>query len=91
MLKGLLELGEEEPGLISRVENFVLNMNEVRVMDPHNPQNEVLTNERQFESMCSTLEDNGVNNPKALTEFEWWNKVLYLKKKSEALERAYNG
>jgi hypothetical protein len=81
------ELNEEDPELQNTVESYLSTLNKVNIMAPSNPDNMVYRNEREFEATCFTLEENGISNAKYLTEFEWWNRILYLKKKAEELNR----
>jgi hypothetical protein len=59
----------------------------VHILEPLNPKSEIYEREREFENLCSTLEENGVAKAKELTEFEWWNRIIYLKKKADELNK----
>ena len=52
-----------------------------RVLDPHNPENVIKASEESFEDVCTVMQENGVVNPKDLTEFEFYSKLRYYEKK----------
>ena len=46
-----------------------------------NKMNEVIEMEKSFEQSCSVLQDNGIQNPKALNVFEFYSKIEFLETK----------
>lgn len=52
-----------------------------RRFDPWDQDNIVMTAERNFEEMCTVLQENGIQQPKELTEFEFYSKMRYYEKK----------
>lgn len=49
--------------------------------DPYEAENILMKSETSFEDIVATMEDNGIHRPKELTEFEFYNRVKYLKNK----------
>lgn len=67
------------------IEAFFLDEQKPQVFDPYEKNNVLMESERQFEELANTMEDNGSFNPKQLTEFEWYGKVVYYDKKFKAM------
>lgn len=49
--------------------------------DNQDKENHVAGLERNFENLCVSLEDLGVPNPRKLTTFEFYSRIVYYKKK----------
>jgi hypothetical protein len=52
--------------------------------NPYERDNVLMSGEMMFEEICSTMEDNGVQRVKELTEFEFYTRLKYLEKKFKA-------
>jgi hypothetical protein len=51
------------------------------VFNPYEPSNVLRTAEMSFEAICTTLSENGVMEPKKLSEFEFYSRLQYFEKK----------
>lgn len=49
--------------------------------NPYDPENIIKVAEESFEDICTVMEENGVAEPKALTEFEFYSKLRFYNKK----------
>jgi hypothetical protein len=49
-----------------------------------------MANELAFEEVINTMEDQGSFNPKKLTEFEFYNKLQFYRKKFKTMKDANN-
>lgn len=45
------------------------------------PENILNRQDKSFERVCISMEDNGVSNPKNLTEYEFYSRISYLEEK----------
>lgn len=53
--------------------------------NPYEQDNILLSRERDFMDMVTSMEENGVNHPIELTEFEFYSKIAYYQKKYQKL------
>lgn len=49
--------------------------------DPFNPGNDLMKHEKDFESVCSSLEEAGIKDAKRMTVFEFYSRLEYFEKK----------
>lgn len=58
--------------------------------DPYEAENVLMGSEVAFEDVINTMEDQGSFNPKKLTEFEFYNKLQFYRKKFKTMKDANN-
>lgn len=68
---------------INAITDYQLSLLAPAVFDPADPQNSIVKMELSFESLCTQLEELGVQNPKRLTVFEFYSKIRYFKAKNK--------
>jgi hypothetical protein len=68
-----------------RLTNFFIEANFPRCFNPFEEHNILIKEERNFEEICNSMEDNGVNNVRESTVFQFYSKVLYLEDKFRKL------
>jgi len=56
------------------------------VFDPYDPGNALKQGEEQLADMIATLEDNGTTDASSMTEWAFYHRCRYLKKKFAAME-----
>jgi hypothetical protein len=56
--------------------------------DPYDNENVLMGSELAFEEVVNTMEDQGSFNPKQLTEFEFYNKLQFYRKKFKTMKDA---
>lgn len=57
-----------------------------KIFNPSNPNNEITKMDLEFENICASLENEGIQNPKYLTVFEFNAKLQYFEKKYKKSE-----
>lgn len=60
---------------------FFINRQKPYKFNPYDTDNILMIHEKQFEDLCCSMEENGVANPKELTEFEFYSRLKYYEKK----------
>jgi hypothetical protein len=55
--------------------------------NPYDEDNILAQMERNFEDTCAVMQENGIANPKALTEFEFYSRLTYYEKKYNESKR----
>jgi hypothetical protein len=63
------------------LQRYFLDQDKPNKFDPYDQDNVLMTGELNFEDVCNTMEDQGSFSPKKLTEFEFYNKLQFYKKK----------
>jgi len=81
-------LGEEVDGLLNSVCEFFISRQKPTIFDPNSEESDLIGNDRHFEELAASMEDNGVNSPKNLTVFEFYSRIVYFEKKAKAIEAA---
>jgi hypothetical protein len=56
-------------------------MEKPKCFNPYEPNNVLMSSEESFESICTTLQENGIVDPKRLSEYEFYAKLKYYEKK----------
>jgi hypothetical protein len=69
--------------LIKDINAWQLAQHVPKNFDNESPDYYIKNLEKSFESLCATLEDLGVQNPKGLTIFEYYSRLEYFKKKKK--------
>lgn len=67
--------------IIKEISDTQIDLLTPKNFDNNDSANYVLQIEKNFESLCATLEENGVMNPRSLTVFEFYSRVRYFKEK----------
>lgn len=68
---------------IQKHAQFFVDHNTPKSFNPYSPDNVLLSQEQDFESMCAALEENGVKDAGLMTVFEFYSRVKYFEKKSK--------
>jgi hypothetical protein len=71
---------------LEELERYFLYHNTPMNFNPYDDTNIIMSNERSFEDICVVLEEQGVQEPKRLTEFEFNSKLQYFEKKFKRME-----
>ncbi len=80
---------EEDPGKKEELDEMELQLlDKPMSFNPIDPANVLISAENSFEEVCATLQENGVNEPKQLTEFEFYSRLRYYEKKFKAQKDA---
>jgi hypothetical protein len=90
-LRQYIELKAEYYGGDESVKEDLDNMRQSFVqrpmcLDPHDPGNVVKKSEEQLAEMIAVMEDNGTTNAGQLSEFDFYSRCRYLKKKFEPVK-----
>lgn len=82
------ELNEEKVSDVvrKRLTEFFLNLNSPKCFNPYEETNVLVLEEKNFEDICNSMEDNGVNKVRESTVLEFYSKVQYLEKKFSKLK-----
>ena len=59
------------------IQAYFLDQQKPLKFNPWETDNVVLEAEQGFEEVCATLEENGVHNPKGLSEWEFYSRLSY--------------
>jgi hypothetical protein len=70
-----------------KIQGYFLDGQKPQVFNPYDKDNVITGGEVSFEEVCATLEENGVREPKRLSEFEFYAKLQYYQKKYRELEK----
>lgn len=70
------------------LQEFFLSQQTPVVFSPYQKDNAIMEGERSFEAICITLSENGMSNPKKMTEFEFYSSIVYFQKKYEDIKNA---
>lgn len=66
---------------INAVTDFQISMLVPGNFNPESTDNSITRMELSFESLCTNLEELGIQNPKRLSVFEFYSKIRYFKAK----------
>lgn len=81
------ELGEKNVDeLYNRIIEYFLQKSKPHIFDPHDENCVVFMYDREIEELCISMEENGINNPKDLTVFEFYSRIRYYEKKAIELK-----
>jgi hypothetical protein len=64
-----------------QLEEFFLTSAKPLVFNPYETSNVLRTSELTFEEICTTMQEQGVTDPKKLTEYEFYSKLSFYEKK----------
>lgn len=64
---------------------YFLDMQKPVKFKPQDPENVVMKNESSFEEVVAMMQENGVVNPKEMSEFEFYKRLQYYEKKFQKL------
>jgi hypothetical protein len=79
-------LGEPVDQLLVNVADYFLRMQKPQVFNPFDENCILIQNDKSFEEVCNSMEDNGIQNVKSLTVFEFYSKLIFLEKKAEKMK-----
>jgi hypothetical protein len=79
-------LGEKVDQLLINIADYFLQLQKPHVFNPFDENCVLIQNEKSFEDVCNSMEDNGIQNVKSLTVFEFYGKLVFLEKKAEKLK-----
>lgn len=77
---------EDNHPLLKQIADYFLNMSKPKCFNPYSEDNILIAEEKEFEEICNSMEDNGVNNVRESTVFEFYAKVQYLEKKIQKMK-----
>lgn len=72
-----MEPTEEGAKELERLETYFLDHQRPLKFNPYEADNVVLERELSFEEVCAIMEENGVAQPKKLTEWEFYSRLVY--------------
>lgn len=72
--------------LIRTIDNWQAALLAPKNYNEQDPENYIKTLEISFEQLCTALEELGINNPRALTVFQFYSKVTYFEEKRRKAE-----
>jgi hypothetical protein len=52
-----------------------------KCFNPYDPGSVLMNSEESFENICTTLQENGIVDPKGLSEYEFYSKLKFYEKK----------
>lgn len=78
---------EDYESVLKKLEKDIAAFDKPGIFDQDNPENTVLKMELYFENLCSLLENNGIQNTKFLSTFEFYSRLSYLKKATSQLNQ----
>lgn len=61
--------------------SYFINLQAPKIIDPRNDSSIINQIDSEFENTVNIIEDEGHFNPKGLTEFSYYNKMIFLQKK----------
>jgi hypothetical protein len=67
--------------MLADIQAFFLEQSAPMCFNPYEEKNILRSSEMIFEDLCSVIEEQGVINPKRLSEFEFYSKLRYYEKK----------
>lgn len=67
------------------LEEFFLAQQAPLTFNPYNADNVVMAGERSFEQVCLNMQEAGLQSPKKMTEFEFYNAILFFQNKYEKM------
>lgn len=77
---------DKDAKALEEVYDYFLRRNTPLCFNPYDEKSILIHGEKEFEEMCNSMEDNGVENIKECTVFEFYSKVQYLEKKMQKLK-----
>lgn len=63
------------------IQEYFLMMSKPLVFNPYESENVLRSAERIFEEIVSTMQEQGITEPKKLSEFEFYSRLMYFEKK----------
>jgi molecular chaperone GrpE (heat shock protein) len=72
--------------LIKSIDNWQAALLAPKNYNEQDPDNYIKTLEISFEQLCTALEELGINDPRRLTVFQFYSKVIYFEEKRRKAE-----
>ena len=69
------------------IAEYFLNQQKPLKFNPYEPDNILKNNDESFEEVCAVMEENGIDKPKQLSEFEFYSRLKYYKDKADQLKK----
>lgn len=66
---------------LNKMQSFFVDLQKPQIFDPTNPDNILRKTEEMFEETVNTMEDQGHFDPKNLSEYSFYHKMIFLQKK----------
>ncbi len=79
-------LGEPVDETLAAIAEYFLERDKPNTFDPRDENCVTIEADKSFEEVCASMEDNGIQNVKSLSCYEWYAKIQYFEKKAEALK-----
>lgn len=79
-------LGEKRDKDLEVVYDYFLSINKPKVFNPFDSRCVLTGSDLEFETVCLTMEESGVNNAKESTVFEFYSKIKYLESKAAKMK-----
>lgn len=83
-----IEPDNEKLKAYEAITKYFIDQQSPNKFDPYDNDNILMSNEVAFEDVINTMEDQGSFNPKKLTEFEFYNKLQFYRKKFKTMKDA---
>ena len=76
-----IEETDENVKKLDAIEVYFLNEQKPMRFNPYEKDNVLMSGENSFEDVCATMQENGITDPKNLTEYEFYSRLKYLQEK----------
>ena len=84
LLRIELEQGDETVLTeLYKIRDYFLGSMTPKNFDPFDSGNDIIKHDKEFEAMCSSMEEAGMNEAKNLTVFEFYSRIEYFEKKNK--------
>lgn len=85
-----IALGDDRDKDLEVVYEYFLTLNKPKVFNPFDARCVLTENDLEFESVCLSMEESGVNDVKESTVFSFFSKIKYLEAKANKMKQHAN-